>query len=175
MEILIIITWFLALCSAFASFFFDSKKLILMIQVCTLVFFGSHMYLLWALAWAWFLYIQIARNIFFAYVKQKYLWALWVFGLTAVYIYLFLQSRVHDPLALFPFAATLLGTLWCYVSNTRWVRLFFFASTFPFNYYMLMTGSIFAIIIQAVFTSSIVINICRFDLIPYFKKLKHNK
>lgn len=175
MEILIFITWFLALCSAFVSFFFDSKRVILMIQVCTLVFFWSHMYLLWALAWAWFLYIQIARNIFFSYIKQKYMLAVWVFVFATIYIIMFLQSSNHDTLAFFPFAATILWTLWCYLSNTTQVRFFFLMSTIPFNYYMLINWSLFAIAIQMVFTSSILINICRFDLMPYFKKLTPKK
>ncbi len=170
MEILIYITWFLALCSAFASFFFDKKSVILLIQVCTLVFFSSHMYLLWAFAWAWFLFIQIGRNLFFSFIKQKLLLHIWLFLLISVYIIIFLKSRSYDSLALFPFAATVLWTLWCYVQNTTQVRLFFLASTMPFNYYMLMTWSPFAIAIQTVFTGSIIINIVRFDILKLTPK-----
>lgn len=165
MEILIYITWFLAVCTTFASFFFDNKKLILMIQATTLVLLWTHLQLLWALWWAWFLFIQIFRNIFFSFVKHRYVLhiGLWIF--ICIYTLLFFKSLSVDSLAILPYTATVLGTMWCYISNTTWVRLFFLASTFPFTLYMFLQWSTFSITVQLVFTASILINIIRFDIL----------
>ena len=169
MEILIYITWFLALCSTFASFFFDKKKIILSIQVLTLLLFSSHLFLVWWFSWAWFLWIQIFRNLFFAFTNKKLILNIWLIILIWIYSYIYFMTQKIDNLALFPFIATILWTLWCYVSNTTLVRLFFFSSTVPFTYYVFQTWSLFAIIIQLTFMSSIAINILRFDILKYKK------
>ena len=169
MEILIHITWFLALCSTFASFFFDKKKIILSIQALTLILFSSHLFLVWGFSWAWFLAIQILRNLFFAFVSNTKMLTLGFVGLIWIYTYIYFLSIWIDDLAIFPYIATILGTLWCYVSHTTLVRLFFFSSTFPFTYYVFQTWSYFAIIIQLTFMTSIFINIIRFDILKYKK------
>jgi len=165
MELFIYITWFLALCSTFASFFFDKKKIILSIQSMTLVLFSLHLFLVWWLSGAGFLFIQIFRNLSFAFITHKVYVHVVLVVLLTIYIGIYYTTKTIDSLALLPFAATILWTLWCYVSHTTWVRLFFFASTLPFTYYVFLTWSYFAIIIQLTFMSSILINIIRFDIL----------
>lgn len=169
MEALIYITWFLALCTTFSSFFFDNKKYILVIQACTILLLATHMLLLWALWWAWFLFIQVARNIFFSFTKNIVYLHIGLWILIIVYTLIYFKSIHYDAYALLPYAATILWTLWCYVRNTTWVRLFFLASTVPFTFYMVIEDLIFPLITQIVLISSILINITRFDIIPYFK------
>jgi len=165
MELFIYITWFLALCSTFASFFFDKKKIILSIQSMTLILFSLHLFFVWWFSWAWFLFIQIFRNLSFAFIAHKIYVHIVLVVLITIYIGIYYTTKTVDSLAILPFTATILGTLWCYVSHTTWVRLFFFSSTLPFTYYVFLTGSFFAIIIQLTFMSSILINIIRFDIL----------
>lgn len=165
MEILAYITWFLALCSTFSSFCFDKKKIILSIQSITLVLFSLHLFLIWGFSGAGFLCIQVFRNLSFAFIVNKIYTHIVLAILLSVYIAVYYTTKDIDSLALLPFTATILGTLGCYVSHTTWVRLFFFSSTLPFTYYVFLTGSYFAIIIQLTFMSSILINIVRFDIL----------
>lgn len=169
MEVLVYITWFFALCSTFASFFFDTKKIILSIQVLTLILFSSHLFLVWGFSWAWFLAIQIFRNLFFSFVYKRTILNIWFVLLIWIYTYIYFLSMQIDDLALLPYIATILWTLWCYASHTTLVRLFFFSSTVPFTYYVFQTWSYFAIAIQLTFMSSIFINIVRFDILKLKK------
>ena len=162
---LVYITWFLALCSTFLSFCFDKKKVILSIQATTLLLFSSHLFLIWWFGGAWFLFLQIFRNIFFGFVVNKKYLQVWLVTLILIYTSVYFMSRSFDELAILPFVATILWTLWCYASNTTYVRGLFLSSTIPFTYYVFQSGSYFAIIIQLVFMISMLINILRFDIL----------
>ena len=165
MELLLYITWFVALCTTFINFFFDNKRTILWIQCITLLFYGTHVLLLGWVATAWFLYMQIWRNIFFALNFNRRIQTFWLLMLLGIYIYIYFENRILDPLAHFTLLWTILGTLWCWVQQTKIVRILFFISTLPWLYYVLQINSSFAIVLQFVFTFSILINIVRFDIL----------
>lgn len=171
MDTFIFITGFIALVSTFINFFFDNKKIILLIQCVTLIFYSAHIFLLWWIASAWLLLLMIARNIFFAHDFSRILQTIGLLILLWINFYIYFQNRILDPLSHFSLLGAVLWTFWCWVKNTTAVRLLFFASTLPWIYYVIQIWSPFAIILQLVFMLSIWINIVRFDILKQNNKL----
>lgn len=165
MELLIYITWAIALTTTFINFFFDNKKVILGIQCVTLFFYGTHLYLLWGIASAWLLYMQIGRNLFFDHKFSRAIMTVWLVVLVVIYFYIYIQNRAWDPLSWLSLLGTILGTLGCWATNTTRVRLLFFISTLPWIYYTSQIAYPFAFILQMTFMISIAINIVRFDIL----------
>ena len=155
----------MALISTFINFFFDNRKVILLIQCVTLLFYWTHLFLLWWISGAWFLYMQIWRNTFFALKTKRSLQHIWFIVLMWIYVYIYMQNKILDPLAHLTLLWTVLWTIGCWVQNTKLVRLFFFLSTWPWIYYVFQIESIFAIVLQLTFMISILINIIRFDIL----------
>lgn len=165
MEYLIYITWAVALCSSFVNFFFDNKKIVLWIQCVTLFFYGSHLFLLGWIATAWFLFVQIGRNIFFSKNLSDKLKKFGFSLLIMIYLYIYFMNRGIDPLSWMTLLGTILWTIGCWVRNMKIMRLLFLISTFFWIYYVFQIGSSFAIALQLVFMFWISINIIRFDIL----------
>lgn len=148
----------------FISYQINSRRGILAFLTVAMIFLATHQFLLGALAGAAANSLTITRNIFFQYKNEQPLMhnIIWPYLFSAIMVgssLLFWQGWY----SLLPAIAVIISTFALWEDNPRNIRRWSLLAPLFWLPYAIVIDSLPTIIIQLVFTSSVLIAMFRFD------------
>lgn len=148
----------------FLSFFFNSRRTVLLTHSVAYVLLGAHFFGLSALSGAFMVWLQSGRNVMFLTIKSDKIQKL----LLLIFLLLYAVVMVltwEGYKSLLPYIGSTLGTLAAWLKNTFYLRLLFFISAWPWLLYGYLIDSVPVMFIQTSFLISTLFNLIRFDVI----------
>ena len=146
----------------FLSFFFNSRRTVLLTHSVAYILLGAHFFGLSALSGAFLVWLQSGRNVMFLTIESDRIQKALL--LVFLVLYVVVMGLTWDGYkSLLPYIGSTLGTLAAWVKNTFHLRLLFFVSAWPWLFYGYLIDSLPVMFIQTSFLVSTLFNMIRFD------------
>lgn len=155
----------------FLSYQSNKRRLILCWQILASLFFTVHFAMLGAYTGAAMNLLGGIRTVIFIF-REDHKWAqskLWIFIFSAVFLAAGILTW-KNPLSLLPTFAMVLSNVALWFTNPSYIRMVIFPCSPCWFVYNVFAGSYTGCLTEIIVSSSLIIAIIRFDLMPFIKR-----